>query len=63
MDVDNRAIQRVLSLAQARANTDASGMGEAHLMIFNRTSRKPWAEKTWRRVECYRGIEIVVWGC
>ena len=55
MDVDNRAIQRVLSLAQARANTDASGMGEAHLMIFNRTSRKPWAEKTWQRVERYRG--------
>jgi hypothetical protein len=36
-----------LSLAQTWAYADASGAGEAHLVIFGRTPGKPWAEKIW----------------
>jgi len=50
-------------LAQTWAYADASGAGEAHLVIFDRTPGKPWAEKVWQRVEQYRGMEIAVWGC
>jgi hypothetical protein len=31
-------------LAQTWAYADASGAGEAHLVIFDRTPGKPWAE-------------------
>ncbi len=50
-------------LAQTWAYADASGAGEAHLVIFDRTPGKPWAEKIWQRVEVYRGYAITVWGC
>jgi len=53
----------VLPLTQTRAYADASGAGEAHLVIFDRTPGKPWAEKVWRRTESYRGLDISVWGC
>ncbi|MCB9116646.1 MAG: hypothetical protein H6639_17025 [Caldilineaceae bacterium] len=62
MDVNNRTIQGV-ALTQTRAYADASGAGEAHLVIFDRTPGKPWAEKVWRRTESYRGLDISVWGC
>ena len=50
-------------LAQTWAYADASGAVEAHLVIFDRTPGKPWAEKIWKRVEVYRGFVITVWGC
>lgn len=50
-------------LAQTWAYADASGASEAHLVIFDRTPGKPWAEKIWQRVEVYREFVITVWGC
>jgi len=50
-------------LEQTWAYADASGADEAHLVIFDRTPGKPWAEKIWQRQERYRGLEIAVWGC
>lgn len=50
-------------LEQTWAYADASGAGEAHLVIFDRTPEKLWVEKIWQRVERYRGLEIAVWGC
>ena len=62
MDVNNRAIQGVLSLAQTRAYADASGVNEAHLVIFDRTPGKPWSEKIWQRQEqCRGGIGSALW--
>jgi hypothetical protein len=49
-------------LAQTWEYADASGADEAHLVIFDRTSRKPWAEKIWVRHEQYRNLPITVWG-
>ena len=50
-------------LAQTWAYADAAGAGEAHLVIFDRTPGKPWAEKIWQRVEVYRECVITMWGC
>ena len=50
-------------LAQTWAYADASGASEAHLVIFDRTPGRPWAEKVWQRRESYRGMAIMVWGC
>jgi hypothetical protein len=49
-------------LAQTWAYADACGADEAHLVIFDRTPGKPWAEKIWQRQERYRNVEISVWG-
>ena len=50
-------------LAQTWAYADGAGAEETHLVIFDRTPKKPWAEKIWQRVEVYRGFVITVWGC
>ncbi len=50
-------------LEQTWICADASGASEAHLVIFDRTLGKPWAEKIWQRQERYRELEITVWGC
>ncbi len=50
-------------LTQTWAYADASGASEAHLVIFDRTPGKPWAEKIWQRTEVHRGLAITVWGC
>lgn len=55
--------QDLTALEQTWAYADVSGAGEAHLVIFDRTPGKPWAEKIWQRVEVYRGFVITVWGC
>ena len=49
-------------LAQTWAYADACGADEAHLVIFDRTPDKPWAEKIWVRHEQHRGLPITVWG-
>ena len=49
-------------LAQTWAYADACGAAEAHLVIFDRTSEKPWAEKIWQREEQHQGLAITVWG-
>jgi len=49
-------------LEQTRTYADACGANEAHLVIFDRTPDKPWAEKIWVRHEQHRGMAITVWG-
>lgn len=34
----------------------------AHLVIFDRTPGKPWAEKIFRQEQAYRDLPIAVWG-
>ncbi len=60
-----RTIQE--GLAQVREYVDRCGAGEAHLVVFDRTSGKPWSKKIFRRIEVYHAPEgkeltIAVWG-
>ena len=49
-------------LEQTRAYLDRSSAGEGHLVLFDRTEGKPWAEKVFRREETEGGAPITVWG-
>ena len=49
-------------LAQTAAYMDRCGAEEGHLVLFDRTEGKPWADKLFRREESVGGGEITVWG-
>jgi hypothetical protein len=49
-------------LEQTRAYLDRCGGQEAHLVIFDRTEGKPWAEKLFRREERAGDTPVTVWG-
>ena len=40
----------------------SGGVEEGHLIIFDRSTTKPWEEKIWRREAEYQGHPITVWG-
>lgn len=50
-------------LLQATAYMDRCAATEGHLVIFDRSPNKTWAEKIWSRTETYAGKTIQVWGC
>ena len=49
-------------LDQTRAYMDRCGVGEGHLVVFDRTAGKPWEDKLFRRTESAAGVLITVWG-
>ena len=49
-------------LEQTRAYLDRCGAGEGHLVIFDRTTGKPWDAKLFRRRETTGGAAVTVWG-
>ncbi|MDE0221121.1 MAG: ATP-binding protein [Spirochaetaceae bacterium] len=49
-------------LEQTRSYMDRCAAGEGHLVIFDRTTDRPWSEKLFRRTERAGGIPITVWG-
>lgn len=49
-------------LEQTWRYTDRAETTEGHLIIFDRTPDKPWAEKVFQRAETYKGATILVWG-
>ena len=49
-------------LEQTRAYLDRCGAGEGHLVIFDRTTGKPWEAKLFRRRETTGGAAVTVWG-
>ena len=49
-------------LAQTWQYFDQSDAEAAHLVIFNRSERIPWAEKIFRREETFNDLPIQVWG-
>ena len=75
---ENEGIQRVVielkilrgtmkaTLAKALPQTweymDKCGTREGHVLIFDRSSQKPWSKKIFRRTEQYQQTPIVVWG-
>lgn len=59
-----KSLERTVAdgLAQTAAYMDRCGAEEGHLVIFDRTEGKPWAEKCFRRTETSSGHSIQVWG-
>ncbi len=49
-------------LEQSWEYMDLCGAEAGHLVIFDRTRDKPWAEKIFSREESYQGYPIQVWG-
>lgn len=49
-------------LAQTARYAETCGADEAHLLIFDRSTRKPWSKKIWQRSEAVEGRTIRVWG-
>jgi hypothetical protein len=49
-------------LEQTRQYLDRCGAAEGHLVIFDRTPKKPWEEKLFQRTEAVQGTRIQVWG-
>jgi hypothetical protein len=49
-------------LAQTWGYMDRCGAAEGHLVIFDRSQERSWAEKIWRREEAYQGHPIKMWG-
>ena len=49
-------------LAQTAAYMDRCGAEEGHLVLFDRTEGKAWADKLFRREERIAGGVITVWG-
>lgn len=49
-------------LEQTWEYQDRCGAEEAHLVIFDRTEGKPWAEKLFQRQETLRSRPVTVWG-
>ena len=64
LKVLHKSLEQTLAagLEQTWAYLDRCGAGDGHLVIFDRTSGKPWAEKLFRREETVRGRAITVWG-
>jgi hypothetical protein len=58
-------LQRVVlveALPQTVNYAVTCGADEAHLLIFDRSSKKPWSKKIWKRVETCNNVEVKVWG-
>ena len=50
------------ALPQTSGYAAICGADEAHLLLFDRSSNKPWSKKIWKRVETVDGRVIQVWG-
>jgi hypothetical protein len=49
-------------LAQTYDYMDRSHTDEGHLVIFDRTKKKSWEEKIYKKERSYQGQTIIVWG-
>ncbi|MCP4353837.1 MAG: ATP-binding protein [Desulfobacterales bacterium] len=49
-------------LKQTAEYMDRCGCAEGHLVVFDRSAKRPWKEKIFCRDETYKGYKIKVWG-
>ena len=49
-------------LAQTSCYASSCGADEAHLLIFDRSTKKPWSKKIWKKSEMVDGRAVLVWG-
>jgi hypothetical protein len=52
----------VEALPQTAGYAATCGADEAHLLLFDRSSAKPWSKKIWKRSETVEGRLVQVWG-
>ena len=59
-----RSLDRTIEegLAQTRAYMDRCGTNRGHLIVFDRTEDRPWAEKLFRRTDTAALPPVVIWG-
>ena len=60
----HKSLERTIrdGLEQTTGYMDRCGAEEGHLVLFDRTDGKPWADKLFRREERTEGWAITVWG-
>lgn len=60
----HRSLDRTIEegLAQTRACMDRCGTARGHLIVFDRTEDRPWAEKLFRRTDTAALPPVVIWG-
>ncbi|MEI6705362.1 MAG: ATP-binding protein, partial [Deltaproteobacteria bacterium] len=49
-------------LPQIAGYADSCAADEAHLVIFDRSSKKPWSKKIWEKVKDVDGRRVYIWG-
>jgi len=45
-----------------RINASTCGADEAHLLVFDRSTKKPWSKEIWKKSEMVDGRAVLVWG-
>ncbi len=60
----HKSLERTIrdGLEQTTGYMDRCGAEEGHLVLFDRTDGKPWADKLFRREERTEDWAITVWG-
>ena len=59
-----KGLQRTIAegVEQTRSYMDRCGAEAGHLIVFDRTPDRPWADKIFRRAPAGAGVPVTVWG-
>ena len=59
-----KGLQRTIAegVEQTRSYMDRCGAEAGHLIVFDRTPDRPWADKIFRRAPVGAGVPVTVWG-
>ena len=59
-----RGLERTIAegVEQTRSYVDRCGAEAGHLIVFDRTPDRPWADKIFRRAPSEAGVPVTVWG-
>ena len=59
-----KGLERTIAegVEQTRGYMDQCGAEAGHLIVFDRTPDRPWAEKIFRRTPSEAGVPVTVWG-
>ena len=49
-------------ITQTAQYGEACGASELHLIVFDRTSKKPWSKKIWKKRVTHKGQKVQIWG-
>jgi len=64
LKIIREGLKRTISkeLEQTASYMDICGTDEGFLIVFDRSSKKPWSKKLFQRQEQFEGKIIQVWG-
>ena len=59
-----KGLERTIAegVEQTRGYVDRRGAEAGHLIVFDRTPDRTWAEKIFRRAPAGAGVPVTVWG-